>query len=60
MMQTPGRTSHTHYSLDLKLRELFHEHGTFIGTEQVIINEPTGDVAKYAKGDQNSVKTNRR
>jgi hypothetical protein len=40
------------YSLDLKLGELFHEHGTFIGTDkQVIINEPTGDVAKCTKGD---------
>jgi hypothetical protein len=39
------------YVLDLKLRELFHEHGTFIGTgKKVIINGPTGDVAKFAKG----------
>jgi hypothetical protein len=31
---------------------MFLEHGTFIGTDkQVIINEPTGDVAKYANGD---------
>jgi hypothetical protein len=36
------------YNLDLKLRELYHEHGTFIGTDtKVIINEPTGDVIKF-------------
>jgi hypothetical protein len=34
------------------LRELYHEHGTFIGTDtKVIIKEPTGDVIKFAKGD---------
>jgi hypothetical protein len=36
----------------LKLRELYHEHGTFIGTDkEVIIKEPTGDISKYAKYD---------
>jgi hypothetical protein len=40
------------HALHLKLIEIFHEHGTFIGTDkQVIINEPTGDVAKYVNGD---------
>jgi hypothetical protein len=31
---------------------LHNEHSTFVGTgKQVKINEPTGEVAKYAKGD---------
>jgi hypothetical protein len=29
------------YNLDLKLRELYHEHGTFVGTDKkVYIQEP--------------------
>jgi hypothetical protein len=36
----------------MKLRELYHEHGTFVGTDsKVYIQEPNGDVAKFANGD---------
>jgi hypothetical protein len=34
------------------LRELYHEHGTFIATDKTVsIPEPTSDLAKFAKGD---------